>query len=216
MDRSDACWKLTVETDQSDLRDLINRLFSHDFPNISINHKHLSLDDEHALRQLEETVRFDPTKGHYVCGLPWKTSREGAMKVLNGIDSAGHARTRLIKATKRIKAGKTQMTWEQVQSQMKGIFDDGHASFIKPEDIPDTVPNWVLPMHFAYQPHKPTKPRCCQDGRSLLGGTCLNDNLLTGPDMLNSLIGIIFRFRRHQIVLSADIKGFFHQVFVDE
>ena len=121
-DRADSCWKMAVETDQSDLGNLINRLFSQDFPNISINRKHLSLDDEHALRQLNETVRFDPEKGHYVCGLPWKTSRKGAMEILNKIDSAGHARSRLLKATNRIKSGKTQMTWDQVQNQMKGIF----------------------------------------------------------------------------------------------
>ena len=195
---------------------MINRLFNYDFPTIDINKKHLSLDDEHALQQLRDTVTFDADKGHYVCGLPWKASREQAAKVFSHIDSAGHARDRLIKATKRIKSGRTQMTWAQVQNQMKGIFEDGHATFIDPGQIPPEVPNWVLPMHFAFQPHKPTKPRCCQDGKSLLKGTCLNDHLLTGPDMLNSLIGILFRFRRNRVILSADITGFFHQIYVDE
>ena len=45
-------------------------------------------------------------------------------------------------------------------------------------------------------------------------GVALNDELLPGPDLLQSLIGIIFRFREHQIVLSADIEAMFLQVAV--
>ena len=42
----------------------------------------------------------------------------------------------------------------------------------------------------------------------------LNDKLLSQPDLLQSLIGIIFRFREHQIALSADIEAMFLQIAV--
>ena len=42
----------------------------------------------------------------------------------------------------------------------------------------------------------------------------LNDKLLSGPDLLQSLVGIIFRFREHQIALSADIEAMFLQIGV--
>ena len=45
-------------------------------------------------------------------------------------------------------------------------------------------------------------------------GVALNDKLLPGPDLLQSLIGIIFRFREHQIALSADIEALFLQLAV--
>ena len=45
-------------------------------------------------------------------------------------------------------------------------------------------------------------------------GVALNDKLLPGPDLLQILIGIIFRFREHQIALSADIEAIFFQVAV--
>ena len=45
-------------------------------------------------------------------------------------------------------------------------------------------------------------------------GVALHDKLLPGPDPLQSLIGIIFRFREHQIALSADIEAMFLQVAV--
>ena len=38
--------------------------------------------------------------------------------------------------------------------------------------------------------------------------------LLSGPDQLQSLIGNIFRFREHQIALSANIEPMFLQVAV--
>ena len=45
-------------------------------------------------------------------------------------------------------------------------------------------------------------------------GISLNDNLLTGPDLLQNLIGIIFRFREQKIAITADIEAMFLQVKV--
>ena len=45
-------------------------------------------------------------------------------------------------------------------------------------------------------------------------GIALNDKFLSGPDLLQSLIGIIFRFQEQQIVLSADIEAISLQVAV--
>ena len=45
-------------------------------------------------------------------------------------------------------------------------------------------------------------------------GVALNDKFPPGPDLLQSLIEIIFRFREHQVALSADIEAMFLQVAV--
>ena len=55
--------------------------------------------------------------------------------------------------------------------------------------------------------------RVC-NAASKLGGVSLNDNLMAGPDHLQSLIGIIFRFREKQITLTADVEAMFLQVKV--
>ena len=61
-------------------------------------------------------------------------------------------------------------------------------------------------------PHKPEKvPRVC-NAAAKFRGTSLNDMLLTGPDLLQNLVGIIFRFREHPIALTADIEAMFLQV----
>ena len=46
--------------------------------------------------------------------------------------------------------------------------------------------------------------------------TSLNENLLTGPDLLNSLFGVLQRFRFHPVALVADVESMFHQVKVPD
>ncbi|KAK7880770.1 hypothetical protein WMY93_032583 [Mugilogobius chulae] len=39
----------------------------------------------------------------------------------------------------------------------------------------------------------------------------LNDNLLPGPTLGASLLGVLLRFREHPVAISSDVKGMFHQ-----
>ena len=74
--------------------------------------------------------------------------------------------------------------------------------------------NWYLPHHLAINPQKPEKVRrvrvCITAAK--YQGVFLNDKFLSGSDLLQSLIGIIFRFREHPIAFSADIEAMFLQV----
>ena len=47
-------------------------------------------------------------------------------------------------------------------------------------------------------------------------GTSLNKNLLSGPDMTNSLVDVLLRFHQGTIGIAADIEGMFHQIRVHE
>jgi len=44
----------------------------------------------------------------------------------------------------------------------------------------------------------------------------LNDNLLQEPDLVNSLVGVLIRFREQSVALVADIEAMFHQVKVSD
>ena len=63
-------------------------------------------------------------------------------------------------------------------------------------------------------PNKPGKIRRVCDAACRYQGSSLNDHLITGPDLLNSLTGIFMRFREEKIALSADIEAMFSQVAV--
>ena len=62
--------------------------------------------------------------------------------------------------------------------------------------------------------NKPGKVRRVLNASSIYNGVSLNSNLLTGPDLLTNLTGIVMRFREDQIAISADIEAMFMQVFV--
>jgi hypothetical protein len=45
--------------------------------------KHHSVQDEYAMKQIEDSLRFDETTGHYSCGLPWVNGRAAAAESLD-------------------------------------------------------------------------------------------------------------------------------------
>ena len=71
-------------------------------------------------------------------------------------------------------------------------------------------PLWYLP-HYSVL-NKPGKTQVVFDCAANHKGTSLNDQLLTGPDLTNSIIGVLMRFHEEQVALSADIEYMFHQI----
>ena len=49
---------------------------------------------------------------------------------------------------------------------------------------------------------------------ALHDGVSLNNQLYQGPDLTNSLVGVLLRFRQERIAIVADITAMFHQVKV--
>ena len=67
-----------------------------------------------------------------------------------------------------------------------------------------------------YHPKKPEKIRVVFDCSAKFAGTSLNDQLLQGPDLTNSLVGVLTRFRQESVAFMADMKAMLYQVFVPE
>ena len=65
-------------------------------------------------------------------------------------------------------------------------------------------------------PKKPDKIRVVFDCSARYAGTSLNQNLLQGPDLTNSLVGVLCRFRQEAVAFSCDVESMFHQFFVNE
>ena len=75
---------------------------------------------------------------------------------------------------------------------------------------------WYLPHHSVINPNKPGKVRRVLNGAEKFHGTSLNKSLLTGHDLLQNLIHVLLRFRKHQFAVSADIEGLFVKVGVPD
>ena len=75
---------------------------------------------------------------------------------------------------------------------------------------------WYLPLFGVYHPRKPNKIRVVFDSSASCEGVSLNDVLLTGPDLNNSLLGVLMRFRKEQVAITADIEHILHCFVVKE
>ena len=60
------------------------------------------------------------------------------------------------------------------------------------------------------------KPHIVYDGSAAVDGRCINDCILSGPNLLNSLTDIFAKFRLGQYALMADITKCFFQVLLPE
>ena len=73
---------------------------------------------------------------------------------------------------------------------------------------------WYLPHHPVINASKPEKLRLVFNCAANFQGISLNSQLLQGPDLNNSLVGLVIRFRQEQVALAADVEAMFHQVHV--
>ncbi|XP_044174392.1 uncharacterized protein LOC122958023 [Acropora millepora] len=169
-----------------------------------------SAEDERALKRLEETTNFRADLGHYETGLLWKgeevmlpNNRPLAEKRLTNLERS------LDKDSEKAKAYyNTDDTY----------IAKGYARKLSPTEIAVKEPKntWYLPHHAVTNPNKAGKIRVVFDAAASYKGTSLNDQLVTGPDLLNSLVGVIMRFRLHAVAMIADIETMFFQVRVIE
>lgn len=73
---------------------------------------------------------------------------------------------------------------------------------------------WYLPLFCVYRPRKPDKIRVVFDSSIEFKGNSLNKPLLSGPDLNNSLLGVLPRFRQNQVAVVCDIQQMFYSFFV--
>ena len=99
-------------------------------------------------------------------------------------------------------------------SFMSKMFEDDHAEIAPP--LKDNEECWYLPIFGVYHPKKPGKIRVVFDSSSQHEGVSLNDVLLKGPDLNNTLLGVLIRFRKEAVAIVADIQQMFHSFQVKE
>ncbi|KAM9793507.1 uncharacterized protein ACBT44_017962 [Syngnathus typhle] len=97
---------------------------------------------------------------------------------------------------------------EQYVEFMQGIFSNGHAEVAPP--LKQGEECWYLPTFGVYHPQKPNKIRVVFDSSAQYSGVSLNSVLLSGPDLNNSLLGVLLRFRKEAVAIMADIQQMFH------
>ena len=83
---------------------------------------------------------------------------------------------------------------------MQGIIKRGFAERVPHEQrSDDDGKSWYIPHHGVYHPQKPDKIRVVSNCSATFIGHSLNKYLLQGPDLTNSLVGVLCRFRKELI-----------------
>ena len=112
-------------------------------------------------------------------------------------------------------ASRNPVKCQHATTLMQKILDSGNAERASSvTEKKDEV--WYLPIINVYYPKKANQVRMVFDSSAQFNGVSLNDVLLSGPDLINSLLGVLMRFRNDHVGIMADIQQMFHCFKVKE
>eukprot|EP00057_Strongylocentrotus_purpuratus_P015238 XP_011669712.1 PREDICTED: uncharacterized protein LOC100890342 [Strongylocentrotus purpuratus] len=184
----------------------LESLFNQDFNERIINDKQeKSQEDLSFIKKVEKSIK-QQDDGHFEIGLPMKREE---VKLPNNRSQATQRAAHLKKRFERQPDFRQDYTEFVTKMQNKGYMERVPEHETKRDD--GRV--WYLPHHGVVHPQK-KKLRVVFDCSAEFGVFCLNRELLQGPDLTNTLFGVLTRFRQDKVALMADIEGMFSQVRV--
>lgn len=164
-----------------------------------------SIQDATFMKIMDEGMGKD-SNNSWVAPLPFKSPRPRLP------DNRPLALKRLMSLKRNIEK-KPEMR-DHFLTFMHNMLQKGHAELAPPLSIDEE--RWYLPTFGVYHPKKPKKIRVVFDSSAQYNGISLNDVLLTGPDLNNTLLGVLIRFRREASAFTADIEQMFYCFWVRE
>lgn len=180
------------------LHEMVRQYFA--LESIGICHKtRENKEEQRALSLLNDTAKM--VNGQWEVGLPWRTEE----KLDSSLPNA-EKRFRSIENKLRNNKEYAQRYRERVQH----LLENDYAREVT--DSTDTGNRiWYLP-HFGVDNPRKKKLRLVFDAAATVNGKSLNDYLLQGPDLLQSLYGIMLRFRENRIGVTGDIRDMFLRI----
>ncbi|XP_026730254.1 uncharacterized protein LOC113495628 [Trichoplusia ni] len=160
--------------------------------------------DRRALETLEKTTKRLPS-GQFEAGLLWKKEGETLPNNYN------QAFRRLVNIEKKL--DREEDVKEYYEKQIQTLIENGYA---EKAPVRTTKGKTFYLPHFAVVHPVKRKPRIVFDAAAKYEGRSLNDALLAGPDLLQSLFGVLLRFREGPVAVMADIQDMFLRVKVKE
>ncbi|XP_069122241.1 uncharacterized protein [Argopecten irradians] len=165
----------------------------------------LSIEDHQFLNIMDKEMTKNEN-GHWEAPLPLRPQHQALPNNRNEAMKRAKSLTASLRKNTRKKDHFVQF--------MAKILEKGHAE-LAPNTNP-TKERWYLPIFGIYHAKKPDSLRVVFDSSAKYQGVSLNDSLLKGPDLANSLLAILMRFRREPIAFMADIQQMFHCFYVKE
>ncbi len=177
------------------------KVLESDFNERKVKDSYFSQEDLRFISIMEEGVKVK-ADGHCELPLPFTEDRPG---LANNKSCAEHRLKCLKKRLERDKQYRNDYT-----TFMNETIERGDTERVPLEEL-NKSPAWYIPHHGGYHPQKPGKIRVVFDCSAKYRGMSLNDHLLTGPELTNTLIGVFCRFRKGPVAVMCDIERMFHQ-----
>lgn len=165
----------------------------------------LSIEDELFLELMDKEMFMDESNS-WVAPLPFRSPRR---QLPNNREQALNRFASLCRTFEKKPEMKTHFV-----NFMQKIFDHDLAELAP--SLQEGEERWYLPIFGVYHPQKPNQIRVVFDSSAQHHGISLNDVLLKGPDLNNSLLGVLLRFRRESVAVVADIEQMFYSFTVRE
>ena len=159
----------------------------------------MTLKDERELQQIEAGLKFDENGGNWLAAYPWIRSptelpnnRKFAIKMMLATER------RLQRDSKKA---------DVFKQQMEDLLRRGVARVVTEEEFDGYVgPKYYINYHGVMNPSSTSTPfRIVFNSSAKYCGSSLNEFLAKGPSLLNSLLGILLRWRQNQFGYVGDI-----------
>ncbi|XP_062703954.1 uncharacterized protein LOC134286358 [Aedes albopictus] len=163
----------------------------------------VSKDDERALMLLSSLTQV--TGNRYQTGLLWRFDN------IRLPDSRPMALQRLKCLERRLaKNADLKLAYDGKLAEYE---TKGYIRKVTQKEIEQNKGHsWYLPTFPVINPNKPGKIRIVWDAAATAHGVSLNSMLLTGPDLLSSLVAVLNQFRENRIGICGDIREMFLQI----
>ncbi|XP_056107180.1 uncharacterized protein LOC130085444 [Rhinichthys klamathensis goyatoka] len=159
----------------------------------------LSIEDQAFLEIMDKNVHMNDANS-WVAPLPFHSTRR---RLPNNREQAAKRLSSLCRTLER----KPDMK-KQFMDFMQKIFESNQAELAPP--LKENQECWYLPTFGVYHPKKPDQIRVVFDSSASHEGVSLNDILLKGPDLNNTLLGVLLRFRREPFAITAAEQQMFY------
>lgn len=184
---------------------LLLQQYNQDFPERLCDDKvEMSQEDQQFMSHMKDSTYH--ANGHYIIGLPKKKA------VVTMPNNHSVAVQRALALKRKFK--RNAVFHQEYCDFMKDMIKRGYAVKVPQNQLSrEDGKVWYVPHHGVYHPQK-KKLRVVFDCGASFQGTSLNSELLQGPDLSNSLVGVLTRFRKEEVAVMADIEAMYYQVKV--
>ena len=169
--------------------------------------KNMSLKEEREYEIMRSNIGFDSHTGRFTTSYPWNENRQH-------LQYNKPMALAVMKSTERQLQKKGGEFRDLYSAQIKDMLDRGAARTVTEEELKQFRGQKYYLTHLAVlKPDSKSTPiRIVFNSSASHRGYSLNDSLMKGPSLLNSLFGVLLRFRQHRYAYIGDLSKMYHSI----